>query len=98
MFSVIVCAAIAVFSLSVGTNFFFNQKGEPTAKEKSIFLLNFVGVFMAGLSFGVSCGGYSAEQKCEQQKAEPANKKQVLQDSVAILELEQKLQNLKQTK
>ena len=98
MISVVVYAVIAFFSFSVGVHFFFTQKGEPTAKEKTIFLGNFIGLFAIGFSFGVSWGGYSAEQKCEQQKAEPANKKQALQDSVAILELEQKLQTLKQSK
>ena len=98
MILVIACAIILAFSFSIGAYFFFSQKGEPTAKEKTIFLGNFVGLFAIGFSFGSSCGGYSAKQKCEQQKAEPANRKQALQDSVAILELEQKLQTLKQAK
>lgn len=94
MISIIACAVMAFFSFSIGVHFFFTQKGEPTAKEKTIFLLNFVGVFAIGFSFGSSCGGYSAEQKCERQKAELANKKQALQDSLDIIKLQNEIKYL----
>lgn len=70
----------------------------PTYRAKCRYMINFISLAIMGFLVGNYYGFNGAEVEFERQKAEPANKKQALQDSVAILELEQKLQTLKQSK